>query len=184
MGRPRNKLITAEDFFGMPEPPDGSPQELVRGEIITWPLPGARHGVTCSRINCRLGNYVDDNHLGTTACNGTGFICERGPDTVRAPDISFWSRERLLEVPEGYIDIPPDLAVDVLSPHDKYARIEKKVQHCLNRGVRLVWVVDPQDRSVILFRPGKEREILEGTDTLTCEDVLPGFRCRVADLFP
>ena len=110
------KLITAEEFFRMPEPPDGSRQELVRGVIITMPPPGGRHGACCSKVDRRLGNFVEANGLGTLTTNDTGFLSERDPDTVRGPDVAFWSRERLPEVPNGYIEVAPDLVVEVVSP--------------------------------------------------------------------
>jgi Uma2 family endonuclease len=134
MSTATDKLITAEEFFQMPEPADGSRQELVRGVIVTMPPPGGLHGACCSRINRRVGNYVDDQQLGTVCCNDTGFVSERDPDTVRGPDVSFWSRERLPVVPATYIEIPPDLVVEVVSPSDHYSRIQTKLRHYLSRG--------------------------------------------------
>ena len=178
------KLITAEEFFRMPQPADGSRQELVRGVVITMPPPGGRHGACCSKVDRRLGNHVEANRLGTVCANDTGFVSERDPDSVRGPDISFWTRERLPEVPDGYVELAPDLAVEVVSPGDHYSRVQNKVRHYLARGVRMVWVVDPEDRSVTVYRPGNQAVILEESATLTGEDVVPGFSCRVADLFP
>src|SRR5690242_19169627 len=147
-----DKLITAEEFFQMPEPADGSKQELVKGRIETMPPPGGLHGACCSKIDRRLGNFVDSTNGGTVCANDTGFISERDPDTVRGPDISYWSKERLPVVPKGYIEIPPDLAVEVVSPHDHYSRVQKIVRHHLTHGVRLLWVVDLEDRSVTVYR--------------------------------
>src|SRR6185312_6034386 len=134
------KLITAEEFARMPNPLDGSQQELVRGVIITMPPPGARHGACCSRINRRLANFVEDNNLGTVFANDTGFVTTRTPDSVRGPDISFWSRTKLPEVPEGYIEVAPDLVVEVVSPSDRYMRIQQKINEYLEKGVRLIWI--------------------------------------------
>src|SRR5262245_43829859 len=178
------RLITAEEFFEMPDPPDGSRQELVRGEVVTMPPPGGRHGVCCSKINRRLGTFAEDNNSGTVTCNDTGFISERDPDTVRGADVAFWRRERLPEVPEGYIEVAPDLAVEVISPSDHYSRVQATIRHHLTHGVRLLWVVDPEDRSVTVYRSLHEATILTETDTISGEDVLPGFSCRVADLLP
>src|SRR5437588_11204080 len=88
----QKKLLTAEEFFLLPDPEDGSQQELVRGEIITMPPPGGMHGVSCSKASRRLGNFVEDNDRGTVTCNDTGFITERGPDSVRGPDVGYWSK--------------------------------------------------------------------------------------------
>ncbi len=99
------RLITAEEFAEMPNPPDGSQQELVRGEIVTMPPSEARHGVCCVRIVRRIGSFIDERRLGTITCNDTGFIVERDPDTVRGPDVAFRSKERLPELPDGYIAV-------------------------------------------------------------------------------
>jgi|SRR5579872_4378859 len=80
------RLLTAEEFFQLPDPQDGSQQELVRGEIISMPPPGGMHGVTCSKVVRKIGAFVDAAAGGTVACNDTGFITERGPDSVRGPD--------------------------------------------------------------------------------------------------
>src|SRR5437588_210125 len=123
------KLITAEEFFQMPDPQDGSKQELLKGKIEIIPPPGGFHGACCSRVGRRLGNFVDANQRGTVCSNGTGFICERDPDTVRGPDISYWSKERLPQIPRGYNEVPPHLAVEVVSPHDHYSRVQQTVRH-------------------------------------------------------
>ncbi|MCI0456405.1 MAG: Uma2 family endonuclease [Gemmataceae bacterium] len=178
------KLITAEEFARMPDPPDGSRQELVQGVVVTMPPPGGQHGVCCSKIDRRLGTFVELNKLGNVCCNDTGFITERNPDSVRGADIAFWSRERLPEAPRGHIEAVPDLAVEVVSPDDHFARVQRKVLHYMARGVRLLWVVDPEDRSVTVYRPDRLPHILNEADVLSGEDVLPGFTCRVADLLP
>jgi Uma2 family endonuclease len=178
------KLLTAEEFMKLPDPPDGSRQELVRGVIVTMPPPGGRHGACCVKAVRLIGNYVEERGLGHVCCNDTGFISERGPDTVRGPDVSFWSKERLAEMPDGYPELPPDLVVEVVSPSDHFSRVQGKARHYVERGVRLVWVVDPEDRSVTVYRPGRQANILVEKDTLSGEDVLPGFSCLVAQLLP
>jgi Uma2 family endonuclease len=177
------KLIAAEEFARMPDPADGSQQELVRGVIVSMPPPGGRHGVCCLKLGRRIGAFVDDNKLGTAALIDTGFITERDPDTVRGPDISFWSRDKLPEVPAGYIEVAADLVVEVVSPGDYYARIQRKVSEYLTKGVRLIWIVDPEDRSVAVFREGQKPRVLGENEILSGDDVLPGFTCRIADIF-
>jgi Uma2 family endonuclease len=178
------KLLTAEEFFRLPQPEDGSQQELIQGVVVTMPPPKAPHGVCCSKIDRRLGAFVEANQLGTVCCNDTGFITEREPDTVRGADVAFWTKERLPTLPRDYIEVLPDLAVEVVSPDDHFARVQKKVIHYLTKGVRLLWVVDPDDRSVTVYRPDKPLRILGEGDTLSGEEVLPGFSCRVGDLLP
>lgn len=178
------KLITAEEFARMPDPKDGSKQELVRGVIIAMPPPGGRHGVCCARISRRVGNFVEDHGLGVVATNDTGFICERSPDTVRGPDVSFWKKERLKEIPEGYIEVAPDLTVEVVSPSDHFSRTNRKIHEYLEKGIALIWVVDPEDRTLSVYRTGERLKILTESETLDGADVLPGFSCKVADLLP
>jgi Uma2 family endonuclease len=137
------------------------------------------------KVGRKLGNFVDDHQLGTTASNDTGFISERAPDSVRGLDVSFWSKERLPEAPEGYVEVAPDLAVEVLSPEDRFSRLQRKIVEYLSRGVRLLWVIDPQDRSVGIYRPDQPLpRVLSENETLSGEDVVPGFSCLVRELFP
>jgi Uma2 family endonuclease len=178
------KQLTAEEFFLHASPANGSRQELVRGEIVTTPLPGGLHGVTCSKVGRRIGDFLETERGGTVACNNTGFITERSPDSVRGPDISYWSIERLPEVPVGYIEVPPDLLVEVLSPSNTSRQIRVKLQEYFARGVRLVWVIAPEDRTLTIYRTPNEGRLLHETATVTGEEVLPGFSCRVSNLLP
>jgi Uma2 family endonuclease len=178
------KLLTAEVFLRLPQPADGSQQELVRGEIITMPPPGGMHGVCCSKADRKLGAHIDSGPGGTLTCNDTGFITGRDPDSVRGPDIAYWSKERLQEVPVGYIEIAPDMLVEVLSPSNVWKQIRAKLQEYFARGVRLVWVISPEDRILTIYRTPDEGRVLHENATVTGEDVLPGFTCRVSDLLP
>src|SRR6516164_8966889 len=87
----RQKLLTAEEFFLLPDPIDGSQQELVRGEVISMPSPGGLHEATCSKVDRRIGVFIDAGPGGTLTCNDAGFITQRDPDSVRGPDIAYWS---------------------------------------------------------------------------------------------
>ena len=178
------KPLTAEEFFRLPRPADGSQQELVRGEILTMPPPGGLHGVTCLKVGRRIGNFVEDGPGGTVASNDTGFITDRDPDSVRGPDVSYWSKERLKEVPVGYIEIAPDMLVEVLSPSNTSKQIRAKIKEYFARGVRLVWVIAPEDRTLTIYRTPDEGRVLHETAIVNGEDVLPGFECRVSDLLP
>jgi Uma2 family endonuclease len=180
----QKKLLTAEEFFLLPDPEDGSQQELVRGEIITMPPPGGMHGVCCSKVDRRLGAFIDGGPGGTLACNDTGFITEREPDSVRGPDVSYWSKGRLPVVPVGYIEIAPDMLVEVQSPSNTWKQIRAKLMEYFARGVRLVWVIAPEDRTLTIYRTADEGRVLHETATVDGEDVLPGFTCRVSDLLP
>ena len=137
------------------------------------------------RIGARLNNYVEAADLGEVFAAETGFVLRRDPDTVRAPDAAFVSRGRLSEdePPSGYLELAPDLVVEVVSPSDRRRDVREKAEDWLRYGVRLVWVIDPATRSATIYRsPEDFSDLLEG-DTLSGEDVVPGFSCQLQELF-
>ncbi len=176
--------ITADEFMEMRDPNDGLVRELIRGEIVTMSLPGGLHGVVCSKIDRKVGNHSDSNRLGHVASNDTGILLERDPDTLRGADVSYWSFARLPKMPKGYVEIAPDLAIEVFSPNDTQRKIRQKIKEFFFNGTKRVWVVYPEDRMVAVFRSPTEAKFLDEIDELDGEDVLPGFRCKVADFFP
>jgi Uma2 family endonuclease len=178
------RLITADEFFRMPEPADGSKEELVRGEIVTMPPTGYRHGLVQIKIGAILLKFVNDHALGGVTVE-TGVRTERDPDSVRGPDISYWSAERvpLNEKPIGYPEAPADLCVEVVSPSDRISQLRKKAAEYLNCGVRMVWIADPDDQTVTIYRQPGEGRVLSDDAEITGEDVLPGFRCRIGEFY-
>ncbi len=180
------RLLTAEEFARLPDLPDGSQQELVRGKVVMAPPPGFRHGRVQVQVASKLNDYAVSTKRGRVAVE-TGVVTERGPDTVRGPDISYWSAERLPfdQDPEGYPDAAPDLCVEVLSPSNRRSEMRDKVAEYFGRDVRMVWVVDPEDRTIAVYRSPGEARLLHADENAVIdgEDVLPGFRWPVADLF-
>jgi len=176
-------LLTAEEFARLPDPPDGSQQELVRGVIVTMPPAQGRHGECCLTIGSALRLFVKSRKLGRVVSNDTGFLLERSPDTVRAPDVAFWKHDRLPTMPNTYIPIPPDLAVEVLSPSDRPLQIQTKVTAYQGCGVPLIWVIDPEDRGVGIYRLGQPTRVLTEQEILDGEDIVPGFCIPVLELF-
>jgi Uma2 family endonuclease len=184
MSRVATPLMTAEEFAGLPQPADGSRQELVRGRIVTRPPPGFRHGEVQLAIGTILRQFVRANQLGRVTVE-SGLRTESDPDTVRGPDVAFWSKERLPldQKPAVYPEVAADLCVEVLSPHVTRARMNTKIREYFARGVRLLWVVDPEQQTVTIYgKPGEGRVVWDDA-TLTGEDVLPGFTCPVAEFF-
>ena len=175
--------VTVADFERMSDPDDGSKLELVRGEVVVMPPAKGRHGICCSAIAWLLNNFVRPAKLGWVTTNDTGVVLERGPDTVRGPDVAFWSVARQPAMPEGYFEIPPDIAVEVLSPNDRRADVRAKIKEYVFYGVPLVWLVDPETRTVLVYRGSMRGTELDETAALDGSDVLPGFSCKVADLF-
>lgn len=184
MATATQKLLTAEEFAELPDPTDGSRQELVRGEVVTMPPPKSLHGYCCSKIDRRLGNFVEERKLGNVFCNDTGFITERDPDSVRGPDVAYWSHERLPEVKDEYSEVPPDLAIEVLSSHKDLRKTRDKLKEYFERGVRMAWVIDPINQTVTVYRSADEGRILHDDVMLSGEEVVPGFSCAIRELFP
>jgi Uma2 family endonuclease len=179
------KLITAEEFLYWPEAADGSRQELVRGEVVTVsPGPGGMHGVVCMRTGALLFRFIEAMQLGHVSSNDSGFLTEHDPDTVRGPDLAYWSKERLPTVPVGYAKVAPNLAVEVLSPGNRPGEMRDKLREYFAAGVELVWLVAPQDRTVTVYTRPEEGQLLHEEATLTGGSVLPVFSCKVGDLFP
>ena len=177
------KPITIEEFSRMPDQPDGSRLELIRGEIVVMPPPKGKHGIICSRISRLLGNFVEPAKLGWVTTNDTGVILERDPDTMVGPDVAFWSNTRQPAIPDDYFEIPPDIAVEAFLPSDRRKDVRERIKEYVQNGVKLVWLVDPETRTVMVY-PGSLPGIeLDEANTLTGGDVLPNFSCRVADLF-
>lgn len=176
------KLMTVEELARLAD--DGYHYELVRGELRQMSPPGGEHGVVALNISLFLGNFVRTQRLGQVFVE-TGFYLQRDPDTVRAPDISFLKRARMASggPPKGFISGPPDLAVEIVSPGDTAEDIDDKVQDYLAYGTPLVWVIQPKTQSVTVYRSDGTAHVLRVNDTLTGEDVVPGFILRVSDLF-
>ena len=137
------------------------------------------------RLAVLMAAHIVENRLGKFFLAETGFLLGRDPDTVRAPDISFIRKDHLPSpLPEdAYWPGAPDLAVEIVSPGDTFRELDEKVQAWLDAGAKLVWVVNPKWRSVSVYRSAADIKILTENDQLTGEDVLPGFTCRVGDIF-
>jgi Uma2 family endonuclease len=180
------KLMTAEEFAEFADRPENENKwlELVRGEVIELPAPTKIHGVVCANVVRILGNYTFQRRKGYVASNDSGVILERDPDTVRGPDVALYEdAQSFEELHPKYGEVPPRLAVEVLSPNDKPGKVNRKLMEYLNNRVDLVWLIDPASRNVTVFRPKRQPIVLEADQELTGEDVLPGLTVPVADLF-
>lgn len=175
--------MTAEELMKLPD--DGMRRELVKGEVREMPPAGALHGDIAMNIGALLKNHVKANGLGKVPAAETGFIIARNPDTTRAPDTGFISKERVPKEgpPDGYWELAPDLAVEVVSPNDTATEVQEKVREWIDAGARLVWIVYPKTREVVVHKSLKDIEILTEEETLGGENVIPGFECRVSEIF-
>jgi len=174
---------TPEDLLAIP---DSDRFELVDGKLVERDM-GSESSWVAGELFFRLRAFCGEWKLGWVWPADNGYQCFPGsPNTVRKPDVSFISLGRLPgERPsEGWEQIPPDLAVEVLSPNELASKINRKVQEYRRANVRLVWIIDPDTRTARIHRPDRSATDLEVDDELTGEDVLPGFRCLLRELFP
>ena len=177
------KLLTADDLLAMPD--DGNRRELIRGELIEMPPAGDDHGLVGNEVSWRMSGFVNERGLGKGRMAETGFWIERQPDTVRAPDYAYISYERMAQRPagRGFAEVIPDLVLEVVSPDDSARYVAEKIRMWLEVGVRLALVVYPQAQEILAHHDDGSVQRFGMGDTLTCEPVLPGFACPVADIF-
>jgi Uma2 family endonuclease len=176
-------LLTAEEFARRPDP--GYPEELVRGRVVAITMPKPRHGEICSRVVRILGDCAEQRDLGRVLSNDTGVITERGPDTVRGADICFYSFTRVPKgpLPDRYLDVAPDLVVEVLSPTDRWPKVLAKVAEYLDAGTMIVLVLDDQRRVAHLYQADATTRILGADDELAIPELLGDFRVRIGRFF-
>jgi Uma2 family endonuclease len=169
--------FTADELLRLPD--DGDRYELVRGELRKMSPAGSRHGVIAAELIASLGPFVRKHALGRVFTSETGFLIGRNPDTVRAPDCAFVTNERFVDT-AGFFPGPPDLAVEVMSPGDSSTEVGEKTLEWLRAGARVVIVVDPRTRTVAVHRSSGATI---ATEAIEVEDVVPGWRLPLADLF-
>lgn len=158
--------------------------ELVKGELRMMTPAGGRHGDVTSLLHYHVSDHVYGNGLGKVFAAETGFLLERDPDTVRAPDISFIRADRIAGAETaGFIPIAPDLAVETLSPNDRASEVTGKVQWWLDHGTVEVWVADPENRTLTVHAPDRTARQCRATDRLTESAALPGFASALAEVF-
>lgn len=173
---PENVTMTLEEFLesGL----EG--YEYVQGELIQMPATSVEHGLVGANVFLHLGPYVHTHQLGAVFFAETGF---RVGDRVLKPDIAFLSTDRIPEERRKASPIPPDLAVEVVSPTDMFDRVEEKAFAYLEAGTQMVWVIAPRSKTVMVYRSETDIKLLTCNDTLSGEDVVAGFSCEVARLF-
>jgi Uma2 family endonuclease len=179
------RYVTDEELLQVPR--DGQKYERVDGELRVNPA-GFRHGAVILRLAIRLGAFVAERKLGHMADSSTGFRWagrkSDRPDNVRVPDLSFVAAGRFPDErePLGFPALAPDLAVEVLSPGDRYGDVLEKVGEYLDNGTRLVWVIDPGKRTAVVYRSLTDVRVIGEADMLEGQDVVPGFACPLKDV--
>ena len=181
----QQKIHTIDDLWNLSHA-TGQQYELVRGELVEMAPTSPEHGYVELNIASMLRSFVREHALGKVVSGEVGFILAAGEaPTVRAADVAYISTQRLPEgeLPKQFADFAPDLVVEVVSPGDSYSSVMHKIQDWLQAGVRVVWVVDPLAKTVAVHREGAPVRIYGEGDILAGEDVLPGFECKVSEIF-
>ena len=178
-----DESLTAEELMCLSSP--GGRVELVKGELVEAPFAGGKEGAVTATVGSLLARHVKESRLGAVFAPGTGFVLERNPDTVRAPDVAFVSKYRFPPegIPTGYIEQAPDLAVEVISPAESPEEVGNRAEDWLTAGTSQVWVLGPSTQTVTVHRVSHDPRTLSGDDLLHGDPLVSGFVCTVRDLF-
>ena len=175
--------ITAEEFWRTPD--NEMKRELVKGEVIESMPPGGQHGVVAGEVFVQLRMWMKKGYGGCAGIE-SGVILARYPDTVRGPDVYYFRKERIPKtgIPRAFWQIAPDLAVEVVSPYDTVKELGDRVRDYLDAGTPMVWLVYFERKEVVVYTQAGTVRVYEAGDVLEgFDEVLPGFRCPVAELF-
>jgi Uma2 family endonuclease len=178
--------MTADEFFEWVNRPEneGKHFELVRGDVVERPRPGERHCHVCGNVTWVLNNYVRQRRQGRVLSNDAGIILARDPDTVRGPDVVLFPDVLPYDqLNPKWAEGVPTLAVEVISPNDRIGKVTRRITELLRAGIRLIWLIDPETRDFTVFRQGQDPQVFDATQELTGDEILPEFRCPVAELF-
>jgi len=175
------KLVTADELLAMPD--DGMRRELIAGEVVVMTPAGGEHGQLAMDLMAEVRSWSKQQQLGRCFAAETGFRLASDPDTVRAPDGAFIRAARVPEpIPAGFMTVMPDLALEVVSPDDRKREVLAKVGDWWKRRSRCLGLW-PAERRMNDFRSVSDVTVLEEADTLTCEELLPGFALPLRELF-
>jgi Uma2 family endonuclease len=182
------KLMTSDELFAIP-PSKKVDRWLFRGELreskVTKRNPSHSGAVIALGGILRNWALADPKSRGKVLGAEAYFRIRKDPDTNVGIDVALASPEQVAATKKkaSYVDGPPVLAVEVLSPYDKQREIDEAIEEYLACGVRVVWIVDPADETVTVYRPGQEPILFNRTQELPGDPELPGFHCRVAEIF-
>lgn len=180
------KPMTAEEFYDWTHRPENRDLhfELEEGEVIEVSRPGKKHCLVCGNGVWLLGSYTRMKKNGNVFPNDMGIILEREPDTVRGPDIAVYLETiRFDDQEEKYPESLPDLIVEVRSPNDTWTKMQKRIMKFLAKGVKMAWLLDPDERSLTVYFPDQSPKVLEADEEVNGFGVLPDFQCKVSDFF-
>lgn len=178
---PATTLVTGAELLEMG---DIGPCELIDGRIVPMPPAGEEHGTIELTLGAELRSFVRRHRLGRVASGEAGIFIRHDPDRIRGADILFISSERATGSPgKGYLEIAPDLVVEIMSPNDRWQDVRRKLEDYFSIGVRWVWVVEPENRAILVYQSLSDVTVLGEADVLRGDGVLEGFEIAVRDVF-
>ncbi len=174
--------VTAAELWNLGR---GRRCELICGKVVEMAPTGGEHGSVAVNATLLLGAFVKAHGLGNVSTGETGYRVASAPDTVRAPDLGFVRKSRIppTGVPARFWEIPPDLALEIVSPGDTYEDVESKAREWIESGVTEVWVLNPRLREVKIHRNGRPVEVCREKDVVRSESLLPGFAATAGEFF-
>lgn len=176
------QILTARDFWRLPQ--NGTFRELVRGEVTEIMPPGGQHGAIAVTLAMLVRLWTQRSGGGYVGVEA-GYLLAQDPDTVRGPDVSYVRADRIPSdgIPEGFWNLAPDLAIEVVSPNESAEDVREKVRDLLSAGTPLVWTVYPRTQEVIVHTPDGIARTYSPGEAIEFPDLLPQFTCNVAELF-
>lgn len=172
--------VAIDDFLAMPE--TEPPSELIDGEIVQKPMPNEDHGTLVAELIRLIGNYLTTSREGRVLTEVRH--AERGDDWVYLPDINVALGKRSTPTgSRGPVERMVDFAIEVLSPDDRTSRVLRRIDLYLRSGTRLLWIVDPENRSITVYRRGEQPVSHYAPDVIDAQPVLSSFELDIADLF-
>ena len=174
-------LVTADELLAMPD--GGGLCELIEGKVVEMAPAGDDHGRASMSLMAEVLVYARQRDLGSVWSGETGFLLRRDPDTVRCADGAFIVAWRVPPRSSHFCQVVPDLVLEVVSPRDRPKDVLGKVAEWLAAGVHVVWVLWPRRRKLVVHHETGDMQTFGPDDTLTCEDLLPGFALPLAPLF-
>jgi len=178
----RAKVWTDEEFMALPD--DGNCYEIVNGELVNVGNSGMEHGNIGIFLGGLIEIFVRQHRLGVTCDSSTAFKLKAG--NKRSPDVSFVGKERLIgltRLPKGFFEGAPDLAVEIISPGNTFEEIHTKIEEYFESGTKLLWVIHPDEKFVLVYHSPQPDCLLKSNDILDGEDVILNFKVSVSELF-
>lgn len=177
--------MTADEFWEFVHRPENEPRQfdLIRGEVVEMPRPTKLHGYLQVKIGSALLKWAEEVGRGYVVVE-SGVILDHDPDTVVGPDAAYYTdADRYEDIPPKWGDVPPELAVEILSPNDRMSKVNAKIREYLFSGTKTVWLVDYEEEKVWVYRPDRAIDVIARDGVLSGGDEFPGLTISLADLF-